>query len=64
MVENEHGKSSHLSFFLHFFEALNDAVSVLISVRASFYTLSKTLIACMAMQFGLFKVENCVKRCL
>ena len=27
MVENEYGKSGHLSFF-HFFEALNDAFEV------------------------------------
>ena len=35
MVENEYGKSGHLSFF-HFFEAFNGAFEMQIFFRASF----------------------------
>ena len=40
----------------HSFEALNDAFEVQF-FRASFYTLSKTLIACRTMQLRFVKVE-------
>ena len=46
--------SGHWSFFPHFLEALNDAFEVQIFSRLHFYALSKTLIACKAMQLRLF----------
>ena len=56
MGGNEYGKSGHLSIFV-FFKAFNDAFEVQF-FRASFYTLSKTLIACRAMQLRFLKVET------
>ena len=53
--------------YFHSFEALNDAFEVQFFSGLHFYTLSKTLIACRAMQLRFFKVKtllnNAFKRC-
>ena len=52
-------KSGHLFFFSSFFEALNDAFEVQCLQGVIIYTVSKTLIACRAMQLRFFfKVET------
>ena len=64
MGGNEYGKSSHLSHF-HSFEALNDAFEVQFFSGLHFYTLSKALIACRAMQLRFFFLSgNIVYQCL
>ena len=47
-------------FFLHFFEALNKAFEAFFPPppELHFYTLSRTLITCRAMQLRFFKVET------
>ena len=47
--------------FFHFYEALHGAFDVQV-FRASFVTLSKTLIACRDMQLKFLKSENIVKQ--
>ena len=59
-MENECGKSGHLSLF-HFFEALNDTIEVQF-IRASFLDkLSNSTDSIRAMQLRFFinKVEHC-----
>ena len=59
MGGNEYGKSGHL-FIFYFFEALNDVLEVRFS-GLHFYTLSKTLITCRAMQLKFLKVATLLK---
>ena len=59
MGENENIQSNHLSIFK--VEKLIDAFEVHFSWLHC-YTLSKTLIACWAMQLRFFKSENIVKQ--
>ena len=60
MLENKHGEMGHLSFFLHFFEARNDPFEEQFFRAFSFTSLSKTLIACRAMQLRFLKVKTLV----
>ena len=57
MGKNEYGEYSCFNIYFYSFEALNDAFEVQFS-GLHFYTFSKTLIACRAMQLRLFKVKT------
>ena len=63
MGENEYGKSGHLSIFT-LLKHLMMLLKFTILVRASFYTISKTRIACRAMQLRFLKAETLIKQCI
>ena len=56
MGRNEYDKSGHLSIFTSL--KLNGAFEVQFCQSFIFYTLSKTLVACRAMQLGVLKVKT------